>query len=105
MRKESRGSLGNERTRSTQLQGGNIAKGKKRIQKVRDCLPAYGLPYDVHCLVASQGVRRSTELEEDFPCFGQWHSDLLLLNEDCFPTKHWGKLDRTQAVGATPSME
>ncbi|XP_027465452.1 tRNA wybutosine-synthesizing protein 2 homolog isoform X3 [Zalophus californianus] len=91
--RESRGSLGNERMRSAQIQVVTIAEEMGRIQKVPDCSPAQGLPYEIHCLVAGQGVSWSAELEEDFPCSWQWHGDLLLLNEDCFQTKHWGKLE------------
>nr|XP_035927118.1 tRNA wybutosine-synthesizing protein 2 homolog [Halichoerus grypus] len=92
MRRESRGSLGNERLRSAQIQGVTIAEEMGRIQKVPDCSPAQGLPYEIHCMVAGQGGSWSAELEEDSPCSWQWHGDLLLLNEDCFQTKHWGKL-------------
>ncbi|XP_034881581.1 tRNA wybutosine-synthesizing protein 2 homolog [Mirounga angustirostris] len=92
MRRESRGSLGNERLRSAQIQGVTIAEEMGRIRKVPDCSPAQGLSYEIHCMVAGQGVSWSAELEEDFPCSWQWHGDLLLLNEDCFQTKHWGKL-------------
>ncbi|CAD7682420.1 unnamed protein product [Nyctereutes procyonoides] len=77
--------------RIAQIQGVTVAEEMGRIQKIPNCSPAPGLHYKIYCLVAGQGVRWSAELEEDFPCSWQWHGDLLLLNEDCFQTKHWGK--------------
>ncbi|XP_045661104.1 tRNA wybutosine-synthesizing protein 2 homolog [Ursus americanus] len=79
--------------RSAQIQGVAIAEEMGRIQKVPDCSPAQGLPYEINCLVAGQGVSWSAELEEDFPYSRQWHADFLLLNGDCFQTKHWGRLE------------
>ena len=49
-------------------------------KEVQDCSPAHKLPYEIYCLVACQEIRWSTELEEDFPCSWQLHTDLLLLN-------------------------
>ena len=60
-------------------------------KEVWDSSPVQRLPYEIFCLVADQGLGQSAELE-DFICSWQWHADLLLLIEDCFQTKHWGKL-------------
>ncbi|KAB1253441.1 tRNA wybutosine-synthesizing protein 2-like protein [Camelus dromedarius] len=72
---------------------GQTSKAQNPVpsKEVQDCSPAQRLFYEICCLVADQGVRWSAELKEDFPCSWQWLADLLLLNEDCFQAKHWGK--------------
>ena len=73
-------------------------------KEVWDSSPVQRLPYEIFCLVADQGVGWLAELK-DFICSWQWHADLLLLIEDCFQTKHWGKLIKRRKSFEFSSIE